>query len=153
LVYQIIMLPLSWVNIKVQIYMKWLLIVFCSLILGSLIISICFAGQGCCSYHGGQQYCDCSTGRWVCNDDTYSPTCRCSCPKPRPVWTPPPTPIPTPTPSIIIPSPSPSIIQLSPSVAGTSASFDWWGWVGDWWWALLIIGYIIFLIINWLINL
>lgn len=36
------------------------------------------AGQGCCSWHGGQAYCDRSTGRWVCNDGTYSPSCRCS---------------------------------------------------------------------------
>lgn len=34
------------------------------------------AGRGCCSHHGGQDYC--SGGRWVCNDGTYSPTCTCS---------------------------------------------------------------------------
>src|SRR6056297_712644 len=33
--------------------------------------------QGCCSHHGGVAYCDSSTGRIVCNDGTYSPTCRC----------------------------------------------------------------------------
>ncbi len=36
------------------------------------------AGQGCCSYHGGQSYCDSSSGRWVCNDGTYSPSCTCA---------------------------------------------------------------------------
>lgn len=33
------------------------------------------AGRGCCSYHGGQSYCN--NGRWVCSDGTYSPTCTC----------------------------------------------------------------------------
>lgn len=37
-----------------------------------------FAGQGCCSWHGGQDYCDTCSGRWVCNDGTYSPSCTCS---------------------------------------------------------------------------
>lgn len=36
-----------------------------------------FAGQGCCSHHGGQDYCDSSVGRWVCGDGTYSPSCEC----------------------------------------------------------------------------
>jgi len=36
-----------------------------------------FATSGCCSWHGGQSYCDYSTGRWVCNDGTYSPSCTC----------------------------------------------------------------------------
>ncbi len=35
------------------------------------------ASQGCCSYHGGQSYCDSSSGRWVCADGTYSPSCTC----------------------------------------------------------------------------
>lgn len=35
------------------------------------------AGQGCCSWHGGQDYCDYDVGRWVCNDNTYSPSCGC----------------------------------------------------------------------------
>jgi len=35
------------------------------------------AGQGCCSWHGGQNYCDYDVGRWVCNDNTYSPSCGC----------------------------------------------------------------------------
>lgn len=35
------------------------------------------AQQGCCSWHGGISYCDYSTGRYVCNDGEYSPTCTC----------------------------------------------------------------------------
>lgn len=36
----------------------------------------CLAGQGCCSWHGGQ--CGCSnSGRVICCDGTYSPSCRC----------------------------------------------------------------------------
>jgi hypothetical protein len=33
------------------------------------------AGQGCCSWHGGQ--CGCSSGRVVCCDGQYSPSCGC----------------------------------------------------------------------------
>lgn len=39
--------------------------------------NIVFAGQGCCSWHDGQNYCDYDIGRWVCNDNTYSPSCGC----------------------------------------------------------------------------
>lgn len=35
------------------------------------------AQSGCCSWHGGESYCDSTTGRWVCNDGTYSPSCTC----------------------------------------------------------------------------
>ena len=31
--------------------------------------------QGCCSWHGG--VCGCNSGRVVCCDGSYSPTCRC----------------------------------------------------------------------------
>lgn len=34
-----------------------------------------FAGQGCCSHHGGQ--CGCSGGRVKCCDGTLSPSCGC----------------------------------------------------------------------------
>lgn len=34
--------------------------------------------QGCCSWHGGVA--GCYNYRVVCNDKTYSPTCRCSVP-------------------------------------------------------------------------
>lgn len=33
--------------------------------------------RGCCSHHKGVGYCDSSTGRIVCNDGTYSPSCGC----------------------------------------------------------------------------
>ena len=36
-----------------------------------------FARSGCCSWHGGVSYCDTNTGRYVCNDGTYSPSCGC----------------------------------------------------------------------------
>lgn len=35
------------------------------------------ATSGCCSWHGGESYCDYSTNRWVCGDGTYSPSCTC----------------------------------------------------------------------------
>ena len=35
----------------------------------------CQAGQGCCSYHGGQ--CGCSGSRVKCCDGTLSPSCQC----------------------------------------------------------------------------
>ncbi len=37
-----------------------------------------FAQQGCCSWHQGISYCDKTSGRYVCNDGTYSPSCTCS---------------------------------------------------------------------------
>ncbi len=49
-------------------------------ILLSLVILLPFvvyAGRGCCSHHGGVSHCDTDTGRQVCNDGTYSPSCRC----------------------------------------------------------------------------
>lgn len=36
------------------------------------------ATQGCCSWHGGVDYCDEEEGRLVCNDGTYSPSCGCN---------------------------------------------------------------------------
>ena len=38
---------------------------------------ICFAGRGCCSWHSGVAGCDGNVGKLVCNDGTYSPSCRC----------------------------------------------------------------------------
>lgn len=35
------------------------------------------ARRGCCSHHKGVQSCDSSSGRLVCNDGTFSPTCMC----------------------------------------------------------------------------
>jgi len=34
--------------------------------------------RGCCSWHGGVS--GCSSGRIVCNDGTYSPSCTCNIP-------------------------------------------------------------------------
>jgi hypothetical protein len=35
------------------------------------------ATSGCCSWHGGVDYCA-SNGRIVCKDGTYSPSCTCN---------------------------------------------------------------------------
>lgn len=35
------------------------------------------ASRGCCSHHGGIDYCG-SNGYYICNDGTQSPTCTCS---------------------------------------------------------------------------
>lgn len=47
------------------------------LILTFLVPIIVYASQGCCSHHGGMDYCDRDVGKWVCEDGTYSPTCTC----------------------------------------------------------------------------
>jgi hypothetical protein len=39
--------------------------------------SVSLAKQGCCSYHGGVSYCG-SSGYYICNDGTRSPSCTCS---------------------------------------------------------------------------
>jgi hypothetical protein len=39
--------------------------------------NISFAKRGCCSWHGGVNHCDTTTGRIICNDGTYSPSCMC----------------------------------------------------------------------------
>lgn len=36
-----------------------------------------YTNQGCCSWHGGIDYCG-SNGYYICNDGTQSPSCRCS---------------------------------------------------------------------------
>lgn len=36
-----------------------------------------YAQRGCCSHHGGVGGCS-SSGRTICNDGTYSPTCTCT---------------------------------------------------------------------------
>jgi hypothetical protein len=38
--------------------------------------SVSLAKQGCCSYHGGVDYCG-SSGYYICNDGTRSPSCTC----------------------------------------------------------------------------
>lgn len=35
-----------------------------------------YAGQGCCSWHHGESYCDKGTGRIICSDGFYS-SCPC----------------------------------------------------------------------------
>lgn len=51
---------------------------FITILIVMIIPSIVYAGRGCCSWHGGQSYCDEETDRWVCQDGTYSPSCTCS---------------------------------------------------------------------------
>lgn len=41
------------------------------------ILSNAYARSGCCSWHGGVNHCDNGSGRIVCNDGTYSPSCMC----------------------------------------------------------------------------
>jgi len=52
-----------------------------NLIISSMILLLiwqqAFSRSGCCSWHGGVNHCDSSSGRIVCNDGTYSPTCMC----------------------------------------------------------------------------
>ncbi len=47
------------------------------LLVGLLFPKAVDAARGCCSWHGGVDYCDSSVGRYVCNDGTYSPSCGC----------------------------------------------------------------------------
>lgn len=47
------------------------------LFLSLTFCDIAFAKRGCCSWHGGVNHCDNATGRIVCNDGTYSPSCMC----------------------------------------------------------------------------
>lgn len=47
------------------------IIIFCYVFLPNII----YAKQGCCSHHGGVV--GCSSGRQVCADGSYSPTCTC----------------------------------------------------------------------------
>ena len=39
------------------------------------------ARRSCCSWHGGVIGCDAGTGRLVCRDQTYSPSCTCNEPR------------------------------------------------------------------------
>lgn len=54
-----------------------LLLVAILLVVFLLLPSISKAKQGCCSWHGGVSHCDTSSGRQVCNDGSYSPSCTC----------------------------------------------------------------------------
>jgi hypothetical protein len=42
------------------------------------IIDRCDSAKGCCSFHGGLDYCDKKTNRYMCKDGQYSPNCRCN---------------------------------------------------------------------------
>lgn len=51
------------------------------LIIGLFLIftlSLSYAGQGCCSHHGGIAGCNRSNNRELCKDGTTSPTCPCT---------------------------------------------------------------------------
>ena len=63
------------VNKKVYNEKKVSIIIIIAII--ALIPYKVYAGSGCCSWHGGQAYCDTNVGKWVCNDGTYSPSCNC----------------------------------------------------------------------------
>ena len=56
---------------------KSLLVPLFVFILIFCLYSSALATRGCCSHHGGVSYCDSSTGRYVCADGTYSPSCTC----------------------------------------------------------------------------
>lgn len=54
---------------------KLALIIFFAL---SLIFNnISYAKSGCCSWHHGVSHCNTSSGRIICNDGTFSPSCMC----------------------------------------------------------------------------
>lgn len=63
---------------------NWLTFILIAVLLALGTAPVAEAGRGCCSWHGGQNYCDTDSGRWVCRDGTYSPTCRCSYIPPKP---------------------------------------------------------------------
>ena len=54
--------------------MKYL---FSVLVVGLLGVAFVSAGRGCCSWHGGQNYCG-SDGMRQCKDGTESPSCTCA---------------------------------------------------------------------------
>lgn len=56
--------------------------IFILTLIASTVLQTSFARQGCsgcCSHHHGIQGCDNTTGRIICNDGSYSPTCMCDC--------------------------------------------------------------------------
>ncbi len=55
--------------------MKYKFFILCLLILFSSGESQ--ARNGCCSHHGGQKKCDPKTGRMICMDNRFSPSCTC----------------------------------------------------------------------------
>ncbi len=57
--------------------------VFVSVLFFATAVSV-YATSGCCSWHDGVSHCDTSTGRQVCNDGSYSPSCTCQYIPPKP---------------------------------------------------------------------
>lgn len=81
----------------------------------SLFCSLVIAKSGCCSRHGGINHCDSDTGRIICNDVTFSPSCICESSSTNqkfstPLSSPPPAPLPIPTPTS---TPQPQVEQQS----------------------------------------
>src|SRR5436853_6499067 len=77
------------IKLSLLLFMKKLIpqkVFVITFILATFGIPAAEAGRGCCSWHGGQNYCDTNSGRWVCNDGTYSPTCGCSYIPPKPKY-------------------------------------------------------------------
>lgn len=117
-----------------------------------------FAKSGCCSWHGGVSGCDTSTGRQVCNDGTYSPSCTCAyiaptvtqvpvyytpAPRIRPTIVSTPTYVPTNNPSLTalptqteVPTPKSTLKPLTAreSFGTFSLSFFSFGLVAWWIW-------------------
>lgn len=61
--------------------MKRVLNVVISIMIGVIFFNNSVeAKRGCCSWHGGVSGCS-SSGRIICNDGTYSPSCTCTPPK------------------------------------------------------------------------
>ena len=53
------------------------LTIIVGIFLFNINMPVTYASRGCCSHHGGQNYCDTAVGKWVCKDGTYSPSCTC----------------------------------------------------------------------------
>lgn len=57
---------------------KGIICFICLTLLFAINVEKVYANRGCCSWHGGVSHCDVDTGRIVCNDGSYSPSCTCS---------------------------------------------------------------------------
>jgi hypothetical protein len=56
----------------------WKLLIIATVAIVLLFIPLTSLGRkGCCSWHGGVLGCDNNTGRLICRDGTYSPSCTC----------------------------------------------------------------------------
>jgi hypothetical protein len=101
--------PLNTEKIRATVEIMRIILIIITLFL--VFTTQAYATRGCCSWHGGVDYCDSSVGRYVCNDGTYSPSCGCAyvpqtakpistiAPTPKPTVRPTPTPTLKPTPS------------------------------------------------------